>query len=263
LLSIHSEVRIQNWVEDESAIFNELASQIKERKLLEVYGSDATYFVYTEPLFDAVLIDAASMLEGGIPEKALEVLKPLADRDLLAEKSNTYNLLVQVSRLMVRIDAVQSRRFNSIKEFSDAYTKEWYSIDYHYRKACFFWKNCSQKDQYHTVWKLVNKQYDAFIDETNKEWLSSLNLSDFNLKKTGCTLQSDFFESYVKPTDVKTVVLVSDALRYEIAHELLQQLIKDPKATPELEYMLSVLPSRTFLGMASLLPHNEIVSDGK
>ena len=65
-------------------------------------------------------------------------------------------------------------------------------------------------------------------------------------------------------TKNKVAVIISDALRYEIAEELIEVIEKEEGYTAELEPMLSTLPSYTQLGMAALLPHQKltILEDG-
>ena len=58
--------------------------------------------------------------------------------------------------------------------------------------------------------------------------------------------------------DGRVIVIISDGMRYECARELLDNLDLDEKCDARIDYMLSVLPSETTLGMASLLPHKEI-----
>ena len=54
-----------------------------------------------------------------------------------------------------------------------------------------------------------------------------------------------------------------DAFRYEGAKELMERLELDEKCTPKLDCMISGLPSVTSVGMASLLPHKELLVDEK
>ena len=54
------------------------------------------------------------------------------------------------------------------------------------------------------------------------------------------------------------MVIISDAMRYEVGKELFRRMQDDPKCTAKLEVQLSVLPSYTRLGMAALLPHAEL-----
>ncbi|XWX63953.1 BREX-1 system phosphatase PglZ type A [Desulfitobacterium sp. AusDCA] len=54
------------------------------------------------------------------------------------------------------------------------------------------------------------------------------------------------------------MVIISDGFRYECAMELDRRLKEKANTNSELQYMLSVLPSYTRLGMAALLPHKSI-----
>ena len=56
----------------------------------------------------------------------------------------------------------------------------------------------------------------------------------------------------------RVVVIISDALRYEVAHTLFEKMQADEKCNASIGAMQGVLPSYTPLGMASLLPHKTI-----
>jgi uncharacterized protein (TIGR02687 family) len=53
-------------------------------------------------------------------------------------------------------------------------------------------------------------------------------------------------------------VIISDALRYEAAEELLRLVRQEDRYDAEIEPLLAVLPSFTQLGMAALLPHEKL-----
>lgn len=76
------------------------------------------------------------------------------------------------------------------------------------------------------------------------------------------TPQQAFFDRKVMPlfeAGIKRVfVVISDALRYEVAHELVQLTNSKSRFKASLEDMLGVLPSYTALGMAALLPHQTL-----
>lgn len=78
----------------------------------------------------------------------------------------------------------------------------------------------------------------------------------------GVTPQQAFFEQKVMPlfdASIKRVfVVISDALRYEVAQELVQHTNSKSRFKASLEGMLGVLPSYTALGMAALLPHQAL-----
>lgn len=92
----------------------------------------------------------------------------------------------------------------------------------------------------------------------------------------GVKSQQNFYEQLVKPLvtggEYKRVfVVISDAMRYEVGAELVRELNGKYRFEADLASMLSVLPSYTALGMASLLPRKslayrpsgEVLVDGK
>lgn len=85
-------------------------------------------------------------------------------------------------------------------------------------------------------------------------------LANWSLHKV--TSQQEFFKQKVEPFfegNIKRIyVVISDALRFEVAHELVQQTNSKSRFKASLEGMLGVLPSYTALGMAALLPHKTL-----
>lgn len=74
--------------------------------------------------------------------------------------------------------------------------------------------------------------------------------------------QSSFYAHYVAPLvrsgRKKAVVIISDALRYEVAEELASRIRGENKYEAKIEALLGSLPSYTQLGMAALLPHKSL-----
>ena len=69
--------------------------------------------------------------------------------------------------------------------------------------------------------------------------------------------QRDFYTHYVRPLTGKggrVFVILSDALRFEVAEELSESLPRTTKGTVKLEAVQSMFPSITKFGMAALLP---------
>jgi len=78
----------------------------------------------------------------------------------------------------------------------------------------------------------------------------------------GVTPQQAFFDKLVIPLyeggAKRVFVIISDAFRFEVAHELVQQTNSKSRFKASLDCMLGVLPSYTTLGMAALLPHTTL-----
>ena len=79
----------------------------------------------------------------------------------------------------------------------------------------------------------------------------------------GVPNEQGFFARHVRPRvdeaeNRRAWVVISDAFRYEAAHELVQELNGKYRFEASLSSQLGVLPSYTALGMASLLPHTTL-----
>lgn len=79
----------------------------------------------------------------------------------------------------------------------------------------------------------------------------------------GIPSQHRFYDTVVKKRFTQSgvkrqFVIISDALRYEVAHELLGQINEAKRFSAQLKSQLGVLPSYTQLGMAALLPHQQL-----
>ena len=70
--------------------------------------------------------------------------------------------------------------------------------------------------------------------------------------------QEDFYKSKVKNADNRVFVIISDALRYEVAADLAEQLRRETKSRVALSSMQGIFPTVTKFGMAALLPHEKL-----
>lgn len=76
--------------------------------------------------------------------------------------------------------------------------------------------------------------------------------------------QQDFYARYVQPLvkkNTRAFVIVSDALRYEVAAELATQLSRTTHGAVNLDSMQAMFPSITKFGMAALLPGRSIAME--
>ena len=90
-----------------------------------------------------------------------------------------------------------------------------------------------------------------------KEWF--LSLAD-GFSQNGILQQDDFYRRVVQPIarESRVFVIISDALRYEVATELTEKLLRETNGTAKQSAMQSVFPSITKFGMAALLPHKAL-----
>ncbi|MEH1956426.1 BREX-1 system phosphatase PglZ type A [Nostoc sp.] len=100
-----------------------------------------------------------------------------------------------------------------------------------------------------------------FLDSLGEAWSDALGNNNWELE--GVASQTRFFGRHVFPIlersdREKVFVIISDALRYEVASELEEVIKKEVRGETSLEAQLGVLPSVTRLGMAALLPGSKL-----
>ena len=150
-----------------------------------------------------------------------------------------------------------------------AYEKDLFRFDQLYRQFC---EQADQTQQW-DVLKTLREQIEAaygnwFIPTVGLAWDKHVPGLLQAWKIDEIPNQYRFFEQCVRgrleeADNRRAFVIISDAFRYEAAHELTQELNGKYRITATLSSQLGVLPSYTALGMASLLPHKTLEYDAK
>ncbi len=70
--------------------------------------------------------------------------------------------------------------------------------------------------------------------------------------------QEEFYRSRIKASDTKVFVIISDAMRYEVAATMASSFREKHRVRLPISSMQSISPSITKFGMAALLPHKEL-----
>lgn len=161
---------------------------------------------------------------------------------------------------------VSIRRYQtSIKDVVEDYVSGTYLIDTYYRKFYYYLDRVGHTAETEKIRDLVENMYtNKYLTDFAYKWNQSLTSEEYDTYSE--TRQEDFFDHYVRPfmredRGGRVVVIISDGMRYECARELLANLELDEKCDAKISHMLSVLPSETTLGMASLLPNKNIKVD--
>ncbi|MFZ3129863.1 MAG: BREX-1 system phosphatase PglZ type A, partial [Desulfosporosinus sp.] len=129
-------------------------------------------------------------------------------------------------------------------------------VDSHYRKFYYYYDRLSENTSFEKLRDLVENIYtNEYLSKVLPKWNSCLVKEDM---LSVLPLQRNFYNQYIRSSKDRVVVIISDALRYEVGRSLFLKLQDDEKCTVKLEAMLSVLPSYTRLGMAALLPHKTL-----
>lgn len=162
--------------------------------------------------------------------------------------------------------------FSSAKELYRAYETELFQFDAAYREFCENANHVAQKGLdilkgTGLVSDIESLYVDWYLHDLAIAWGKHVDEDKLleTWKLTGVSNQYNFYNNEVKSifdtSQVKRVfVIISDALRYEVANEINEQVNDDPRFNAEIKSQLGVVPSYTQLGMAALLPHKKLTA---
>jgi len=152
---------------------------------------------------------------------------------------------------------------DDFKTLLDCYIKTDHKIDFHYRKFYTALDCLEDSSEFDALRELVEKIYtNEYLGKLLPAWSAAL---DVKALMQGEASQLRFFSRHILNAKEKTVVIISDALRYEVALDLFALLDHDPNCDATMKHLVAALPTYTQLGMAALLPHKslEILESGK
>ena len=146
---------------------------------------------------------------------------------------------------------------DGFKAIVDKYRNTDYQIDSAYRRFYFAYDQLADTADFETLRELAENIYtNEFLAKLLPKWNAGLVDGD---SLTSIPAQVDFFSRHIKNAKDRVVVIISDALRFEVGRELFQRMQDAPKCVfAKLEIKLGVLTSYTRLGMAALLPHKSL-----
>ena len=237
--------------------FYELAKDlnIKDRidELELDYSIKGTAFEYFDKIIikDIVEIFNSEIIDYDKYKKYIEIR---LDNSLWREEyQHFYNVLLAVNDFFRIKDSLIIEDREELREIFKDYTKNYFLIDKLYRDFYYSYdkiKNSELAPLFDTLKSKIDKFYEIdYLEKLLALWSSKV------YERDKLPQQKDFYKNNIVKSDVRTVVIISDALRYEVGYEISQKLRKEANVKEiKIEAMLTDLPSRTFLGMANLLP---------
>jgi len=146
------------------------------------------------------------------------------------------------------------------------YTGGYYQMDTFYRRfqLCFQRSlersNPALDDLFKQAADTVEGLYSHwFLGELGQNWTDACagDLAEYG-RILEVPQQTDFYREKVKQNDSRVFVIVSDALRFEVAADLAEQLRRETQSTVKLTSCEALFPTITKFGMAALLPHKSL-----
>lgn len=157
--------------------------------------------------------------------------------------------------------ALATLGMTSLAEGVERYATSWFRIDQLYRKFIWRMQKSGQATLMRELFEQVENHYvNNYLLRLNDSWQTHVDAAK-SWSAPPILSQRSFYREYVgefRRRDQKICVIISDALRYEVAEELLGRIRSLDRYEAGIEPMFGSLPSYTQLGMASLLPNGDL-----
>ena len=190
----------------------------------------------------------------------LEIIEVRRNLNIQNEKLNLeYKMLEYAYKSIENIKNIKSVFFQNLTEIIKQYSDKDFIIDTYYRKFYYYFdKLREENEKYRGLAQIIDNKYiEEFLNPVNIKFGAVFNYDELDKIKF-LKLQKSFYKNNVELSKNRIVVIISDALRYEVGKELISKMNKDEKIEAEIETQISLMPSITKLGMAALLPHESI-----
>ncbi len=254
--------------------FEQLSQNVKEEVIIQVYGTDVDYAWHSEAMCRPIIATVVRDSLVTAPDTVIDRLTSL--KEDLNENSNLFHKLqfcLLSANYYKERNKVVNLRLNTPDLYVEHYTREWYLIDQYYRKVVMSYTGLSIEENTSAMEKIkkaIDRNYADFANQMNLEWLNCVKEFGQGLRSVkNIPTQSSFYEANIKNHPYKVAVIVSDALRYELADELISRL-QGKKHIATLDAAMAMLPTETKYCKPTLLPHqslrfanNDLEVDGK
>ena len=263
---------LENWFRDSELMpyYKEVSQIIEEDFKIAQNITDWSDIIEKEPEFTTLEIFDKYLINYFV--NSFETLK-CEDKKILEKRKQTLfydkykNIYESLYWAIELNNLIKNQTIPDLKpqDFIKKYATDYYRIDKAYRKFYYFSSLANNRGLDKVKEAVENAYVNSFLDELSSKFSKQINELAPIWNIEGIPMQKDFYYNEIRSQKNKTVVIISDALRYEVATELMQKVKSNYsiKADVELEYMLGSIPSYTKIGMAALLPHKELKMNDK
>jgi len=250
-----------------------ISQELRVYELLHTRGIDDLGDSDVFEIFDSFIIQT---IFEGLSQGSLDydffkmVVKNRTNSFWYQKHANEYEVILEIIYFEKSLK-IQYFDNQSSEDYIKLYVESLYQVDLHYRHIISLLNKIYEYEEVISHLKnSINNKYEMYLNNIGSYFSKSLEKKD-KWYFLGEIPLSRFYQEIQRVNSKKMFVIISDALRYEVAYELNEIIKTDPilRGKTQLQNMIAPVPSITKLGMASLLPHkelkygNDVLVDGK
>jgi len=259
----------RQWSEKFGQAMAELGKDIKEEEIISVYGIDAQYNYMPEALCWPILkeiLEKKLMIE---PDEVNDRMRNMALKfPAQSDIQVVIKFIEQVALYYEKVKTVGTMKLNSPEEYVQKYIDKddgLYLADMFYRHSLEAYHDLITKQNpieqtINDTKNQLDQEYAKLTNVLNLEWLTCVMERQDLFDSLSIGKQEDFYNNESEPS-AKQVIIVSDALRYEVAAEMMQELAKEKHMAKLVAYK-AMLPTETKYCKTALLPHRSLELQG-
>ena len=256
----------RQWSEKFSQAMVELGKDIKEDEIISIYGIDAQYNYMPEALCWPILKEVLEKKLMTEPDEVNEKMRNLALKfSAQSDIQVVIKFIEQVALYYEKVKTVGTMKLNSPEEYVQLYVNELYQADMFYRHSLEAYHDLITKENpieqtINDAKNQLDQEYAKLTNVLNLEWLTCVMEREDLFDCLSIGKQEELYNRESEP-NAKQVIVISDALRYEVAAELMQELAKE-KHIAKLAAYKAMLPTETKYCKTALLPHRTLELQG-
>ncbi|MEC4183411.1 BREX-1 system phosphatase PglZ type A [Adlercreutzia sp. R21] len=274
---------VHDWAEaseEERAVLTEAAERVQGDLNLEMRfaAAPAAAFIASDvfpAVGHAIVRELATSLAQGADRRA-EVREAAGVRRGLSDYGDLASYFDMMEAACAMQDFLRAHgegyHASSAAAAWNAYAADWWQMDGAYRRFCEAHRRCARhgapdlSEAADSLSDWAERQYaNGFLVPVNECWATAAEADwDREGYVEGVARQHRFYDEVVENELAgakRVVVIVSDALRYEVAHELADALERSQRVSCAVDAVQGAFPSITSFGMAALLPHRSLSVD--
>lgn len=242
-----------------------LSADIRVSEIVKVYGLDALYFYMPDTLCLQIIKYALENIAVVDPDPIREKMQELRMKQEGNDKlTDIINYVIALANYYGQYRQIPTFVLNTPDAYISNYLNVFYLLDYYYRQSLESYTNLTSETEItgslEKAKRTLDADYAKSCNTLNYEWLKCWIEKGGRLDVLGNKLQQDIYENESNRS-VKQVFIVSDALRYEVAVELYNELAKE-KHVAQLDYIIAMLPTETKYTKNALLPYRTLALQG-
>ncbi len=263
-------VQNRQWAEKFTQALEELGKDIREEEIISIYGIDAQYHYMTEKLCWPILEEILEKKLMAEPDEVNSIMRNLSLKfSPLSDIQVVLKFIENVAQYYSKVKSFKTLKFNTPETYIQKYIDKengLYLADLFYRNSLEKYHELITKD--FPIDQIINKvkqqldlEYAKLTNILNLEWLTCVTEREDLFDSLTIPKQEDLYNDEISTDSL--VFVISDAMRYEVAVELMQKLASsETDHDLKLTVRKAMLPTETKYCKTAMLPHHSLTIQG-